>query len=135
MKYSYRAVERIPSDLTPGVVYHTDEFELAALLCACGCGHKITLLVPDSHQVWSKGGLATVRPSIGVFDAPCKSHFIVSAGRIDWLPPFTGAQASSIMRAQIARHVGNDPRPASWGQRFFDVCRWLRSNLAAFWRR
>jgi hypothetical protein len=111
--YYYQAVERIPKLLSDGVVYHNEEFQLAALLCACGCGHRITLLVPDSHQVSSKGGLATIRPSIAVCDAPCKSHYFVTAGKVEWLPAFTRAQASNLMRNQIARHASHDRRP-SW---------------------
>ena len=113
MIYSYQAVERIPKLLSDGVVYHNEEFQLAALLCACGCGHRITLLVPDSHQVSSEGGLATIRPSIAVCDAPCKSHYFVTAGKVEWLPAFTQAQASNLMRNQIARHASHDRRP-SW---------------------
>lgn len=113
MIYYYQAVERIPKLLSDGVVYHNAEFQLAALLCACGCGHRITLLVPDSHQVSSEGGLATIRPSIAVCDAPCKSHYFVTAGEVEWLPAFTRAQASNLMRNQIARHASHDRRP-SW---------------------
>ena len=113
MIYYYQAVERIPKLLSDGVVYHNEEFQLAALLCACGCGHRITLLVPDSHQVSSDGGLATIRPSIAVCDVPCKSHYFVTAGKVEWLPAFTRAQASNLMRNQIARHASHDRRP-SW---------------------
>ncbi len=66
MNFVYQAVERIPKQLKSGVIYHTEEFEVAALLCACGCGHRVMLLVPDSHQISSEGGMATVRPSIAV---------------------------------------------------------------------
>lgn len=117
MKYRYLLVDRIPKQMQEGVVYHTEEFELAGLLCACGCGHSITLLVPDSHQVWDEGGYATIRPSVGVFDAPCKSHYIISTGNVQWLPAFTGAQAANIMHAQIARHVAQDTKPTTWWQR------------------
>jgi len=113
MIYYYQAVERIPKLLSDGIVYHNKEFRLAALLCACGCGHRVTLLVPDSHQVSSEGGLATIRPSIAVCDAPCKSHYFVSAGKVEWLPAFTQAQANDLMRHQIARHASHDRRP-SW---------------------
>jgi Family of unknown function (DUF6527) len=114
MTYLYQSVDRIPDILRDGVVYHTEEFELAGLLYACGCGHRVILLVPDSHQVWDQNGLATVRPSIGVFDAPCKSHYFITAGVVEWLPASTGAQAASIMHAQIARHVARDVKPPSW---------------------
>ena len=105
MRFSYLAVERIPKQLSPNIVYHSEEFELGALLCACGCGHRVMLLVPDSHQVTSEGGMATVRPSIAVCDAPCKSHYYVNAGRVEWLPAFTDALATSVMRHQIDRHA------------------------------
>ena len=110
-------MDRIPIQMRPDVVYYTDEFELAGLLCACGCGHRITLLVPDGHEVLDDGGFATIRPSIGVLDAACKSHYIISAGHVQWLPAFTGAQAAKIMHAQIARHVARDAKPISWMQR------------------
>jgi len=114
--YTYQAVEHIPKILRDGVVYHNEEFQLAALLCACGCGHRITLLVPDSHRVSSEAGLATIRPSIAVCDAPCKSHYFVTAGKVRWMPAFTRKQASDLMCGQIARHASHDRRP-SWIER------------------
>jgi hypothetical protein len=39
-------------ELSAGVVYHNEEFELGTMLCACGCGHRVDLLVPDRHQVF-----------------------------------------------------------------------------------
>jgi len=108
MMYRYLAVERIPDELATGVVYHNEDFEIAALLCACGCGHRITLLVPDSHQILSESGLVTIKPSIAVCDADCKSHYYIVAGKVEWLPAFTGAQAHLVMRDQIARHADLD---------------------------
>jgi hypothetical protein len=112
--YSYSAVERIPKELRPGIVYHTKEFELGAMLCACGCGHRVDLLVPDSHQIYSEDGLATIRPSVAVCDAPCKSHYFISAGRVQWLRPFSEAHAKAVMHGQIARHASRDSRRRSW---------------------
>jgi len=131
MKYRYKLVPRIPAQMEAGIVYHTEEFELAGLLCACGCGHRVTLLVPDSHQVVDDGGYATIRPSVGVFDAPCKSHYVISAGAVQWLPAFTGAQASRIMHAQIARHSARDAKPASWRQEAWKAILALASKLRA----
>jgi len=117
VRYVYQAVERIPKPLSKGVVYHSEEFEVGALLCACGCGHRVSLLVPDSHQITSEGGMATVRPSIAVCDAPCKSHYHIRAGRVEWLPAFSDAMAVSVMRGQIARHAVCDAKRQSWGSR------------------
>lgn len=131
MKYRYQLVDRIPTQMREGVVYHTQEFELAGVLCACGCSHRITLLVPDSHEVWDEGGYATIRPSVGVFDAPCKSHYVISAGDVQWLPAFTGAQAAKIMHSQIARHVARDAKPVSCWQRAKTAVLGLLSKLRA----
>ncbi len=114
MNFVYRAAERLPKQLESGVIYHSEEYEVAALLCACGCGHRVTLLVPDSHQLSSEVGMATVRPSIAVCDAPCKSHYYITAGRVEWLPAFSNATAASVMRRQIERHAAFDVKPPSW---------------------
>jgi hypothetical protein len=131
--YAYQPVERIPKLLSDGVVYHNEEFQLAALLCACGCGHRITLLVPDSHQISSDRGLATIRPSIAVCDAPCRSHYFVTAGRVEWMPSFTQAQASSLMRNQIARHASHDRRP-SWIETLQAAWAWAAKRMRSLVR-
>jgi hypothetical protein len=64
MRFAYRAVERLPKQIDQSVLYHSKEFEVAAL--SCGCGHRVMLLLPDSRQVSAQDGLATVRPSISV---------------------------------------------------------------------
>jgi hypothetical protein len=119
VRFAYQAVERLPKQLGDGVLYHSEEFEVAALLCPCGCGHRVMLLVPDSHQVTSRDGMATVRPSISVCDAACKSHYIITAGQVEWLPAFSDAMASSVMRNQISRHAVRDLRQLSWIRRIW----------------
>lgn len=116
MKFVYQAVERIPKPLLSGVVYHSEEFQIGALLCACGCGHRVSLLVPDSHQITQEGGMATVTPSIAVCDAPCKSHYVISAGRVRWLPAFSDDMAAAVMRGQILRHEVRDKKMQPWWQ-------------------
>ena len=135
MKFVYQAVERIPRELQLGVLYHSEEFELAGLLCACGCGHRITLLVPDSHQVICEDGLATIRPSIAVCDGPCKSHYVVTAGRVDWLDAFSSAEATSLMNAQIARHAAKDAKPESWIDQVLSAVRRVLDRIESIFAR
>jgi Family of unknown function (DUF6527) len=138
VSFRYQAVEHIPKQLNNDVVYHSEEFEVAALLCACGCGHRVMLLVPDSHQVSSERGLATVRPSIAVCDAPCKSHYLITAGQVEWLRAFSDAIATSVMRSQIARHAALDAKRRPWGSRIraaiARACHKLKSILSTIWR-
>ena len=134
MIFSYLAVDRIPKGLRPGVVYHNPDFELGALLCACGCGHRVDLLVPDSHQIYSSNGLATVRPSIAVCDAPCKSHYVISAGQVEWLPAFSETHAKAVMQDQIARHASLDMQRLSWGHRLWRALIGLLDKVKTFFR-
>ena len=64
MQFVYLAVERIPRQRQPETLYHIEEFEVAGLLCTCGCGHRITLPVPDCHQMFCNDGLAIVRANL-----------------------------------------------------------------------
>lgn len=121
MKFVVRTVDRIPKQLEPGVVYHSEEFELAAMLCACGCGHRTTLLVPDGHQVTSQHGYATVRPSIGAWDSLCRSHYYLTAGDVEWMSAFSGTEVQALMQRQIARHIATDMRRPTWGDRLWNA--------------
>ncbi|GEO01894.1 MULTISPECIES: DUF6527 family protein [Sphingomonadaceae] len=135
MKFAYQAVDRIPKQLEPETVYHSEEFELAGLLCACGCGHRITLLVPDSHQVYCDDGFATIRPSIAVCDGPCKSHYVISAGQVEWLDAFSTEAAKSLMQKQILRHVANDAKPKSWIARLWKAALALADQIKSIFGR
>jgi hypothetical protein len=117
MTYVYKAVERIPKALSPGVVYHDAEFELAVLLCACGCGHRITLLVPDGHRISVEGSAPSITPSILVADGPCHSHYFITDGEVEWLQAFSPHQAEAVMLRQVARHVSADRASRSWWER------------------
>ncbi|MFC0590927.1 DUF6527 family protein [Novosphingobium aquiterrae] len=122
--------------LDAGVVYHSEEYEIGALLCACGCGHRVSLLVPDSHRVTSEGGFATIYPSISVCDATCKSHYVIRAGRVEWLPAFSDDVAKSVMRRQIERHSERErkPQPVSWRSRLASAVAWAFDKLKTILR-
>ena len=135
MKFAYQAVERIPKQLEPETVYHSEEFELAGLLCACGCGHRITLLVPDSHQVYCEGGLATIRPSIAVCDGPCKSHYFISAGQVEWLEAYSTDGARLLMQKQIVRHAFKDANRKSWAARLWSAVQRLFDQFKSMFGR
>lgn len=117
MKYVYEAVERIPRVLAPGVVYHNVEFEVAALVCACGCGHRISLLVPDGHRIDVEGDVPSITPSILVADAPCRSHYFITDGEVDWWPAMSARQAAAVMERQVERHVSADLAGRPWWER------------------
>ncbi|UWU14074.1 DUF6527 family protein [Rhizobium sullae] len=102
------------------------------MLCACGCGHRVSLLVPDSHQVTEQVGMATVRPSIAVCDAPCKSHYFITAGEVEWLRAFDPATSKAVMHKQIERHAQRDPTRLPFLQRVLAALGRAWTWLASF---
>lgn len=99
--------------------------------------HRVTLLVPDSHQLFSENGLVTIRPSIAVCDADCKSHYNITAGGVEWLPAFTGEQARLVMRGQISRHAALDKEQVTWLKRARRAMLQMARKIGAFlrWKR
>lgn len=128
MIYRFEKVERLPVALADSVVYVSEEFELAALKCACGCGHQVNLLLGDGHKVKDVGGLADVWPSIGVWDAPCRSHFWIEKGRVLWADQWSDVEIHSAMEHQLSRHQKATKVSKRWYERFVD---WL-ANLFRF---
>lgn len=135
MRYELRRVDRIPSKLEPGIIYHSEEYELGALLCACGCGHRINLLVPDSHRIFSDRGSVTVRPSILVADGACLSHYFITSGEVEWSYAFTSARARNVMQRQVARHVEADTKTVSTWVRLWSGVKGFAYSIGRILRR
>ena len=89
--FQLKRVRFMPRQLEPGLLYVSEEFEVAGHLCACGCGNKV--ITPLGQAEWSfedeKEG-PTLRPSIGSWQLPCKSHYWILAGKVrlaeQWTP-------------------------------------------------
>lgn len=79
-------MDRIPTDIEQGKLYVSRECKVAIHLCACGCGEKV--VTPIDEQGWrfsDNKGKASLSPSIGNFEFPCKSHYFVRDGKIVWV--------------------------------------------------
>jgi hypothetical protein len=135
MRYELRRVDRIPRLLEPGIVYHSEEYELGALLCACGCGHRINLLVPDSHRIFCDRGSVTVRPSILVADGACLSHYFITAGEVEWSYAFSRDHARNVMQRQVARHVEADMKAVPTWVRLWNGVKRFAGSIGRIFRR
>jgi hypothetical protein len=96
---------------------------MAALACACGCGHRVMLNLLDQHHLTIDGGLPTVTPSILVSDAPCLSHFFIRRGEVEWAQQWSNKTVDRVMQFQVQRHVEQDKsrkRKPSFGRRCVD---------------
>lgn len=108
MSYRVEHVDRLPEHLEEEIVYISEEYEVAALKCACGCGHKVTLLLGDGHEVREIEERADIWPSIGVWDAPCRSHFFIRNGQIRWADRWSEERIREAMESQLARHLSTE---------------------------
>ena len=104
MKIKLEHVHYMPKKLNPGVLYVSREFKTAAHLCACGCGTKIrTPLGPTEWTLSEAGGVPTLRPSIGNWQQACRSHYWISAGKIQWAEQWTSEQISKGRKQEEQR--------------------------------
>ena len=108
----YRIIEAktLAPRVGPFEFHYSQRFEMAALSCPCGCGHRVLLNLLDQHRLVIEGGLPTVTPSILVSDAPCLSHFYVSRGRVQWAQQWSKQTVDQVMQSQGRRHVEQDQR-------------------------
>jgi len=78
-------VQYLPKELEPGNLYVSEEFGVAGHLCPCGCGNKIiTPLGPTEWSFKAYRGKPTLYPSIGNWQLPCRSHYWINNGEIEW---------------------------------------------------
>jgi hypothetical protein len=83
----------MPQDLEPGILYYSAEFRVAGHLCPCGCGNKvITPIGPTDWSFSETNGQATLEPSLGNWQLPCRSHYWVRKARIVWAALWTDKQ-------------------------------------------
>lgn len=86
-----KKVKHIPHPLEQGVLYYSEEFQLANHLCACGeCKAETVTPVDDNPKHWqiieADPDGPTLHGSIGNFQMPCKSHYWITNGKIVWCP-------------------------------------------------
>lgn len=105
--FAYRKVEIIPEFLEPGILYYAPRYATAAHLCACGCGWEvITAIGPGHWRLYVTGGRVTLRPSIGNGSFPCRSHYFISNGHVNWASDYTNDMiAQARLRDNPRAHV------------------------------
>jgi hypothetical protein len=120
-------VQYVPKLLESGILYVADEFDIAVHLCACGCGSKITTpLGPAEWKVIENNGLPTLSPSVGNWQLPCRSHYLIIGGKTRWAGQWSEAQILAGRRAEETRretYYAARAHERKWWARFR---KWLR---------
>lgn len=114
-RLEYRFVEHIPEALQPGVLYVSMEYATAAHSCCCGCGEEVvTPFTPTDWKMTFDGETISLRPSVGNWTLPCRSHYVIDRGRVVEAGPWTDEQIEAERRrdrAAKALHYGQAPAP------------------------
>lgn len=92
-------VEFIPAsgDLRPSKLYISEVYLTAVHLCCCGCGREVvTPLNAAKWQLSRCSGGVSLRPSIGNWAFPCRSHYFITNNGVVWAEQFSDAQIASV---------------------------------------
>ncbi len=83
-------VDEIPTDLEEGRFYISIRYRTASHLCACGCGLKVvTPIRPPKWHLTYDGETVSLSPSIGRWQLPCRSHYVIRKNRVIWARPWS----------------------------------------------
>lgn len=131
MRFRLERVQTMPKLLEPGVLYVAQHYGAAAHLCACGCGSKIrTPLGPTEWTLKETPRGPTLHPSIGNWQKPCRSHYVISGGAVIWAGNWTDAQVAAGRRDERERlDAYFAARAAQRGGFIAAAWRWLKSLL------
>jgi|SRR5579871_420763 len=92
-RLDHRFVRHIPEQLEPGVLYISIEYATAAHSCCCGCGQEIvTPFTPTDWKMIFDGDTVSIRPSIGNWNLPCRSHYVIERNKVIEARPFSKKQ-------------------------------------------
>jgi hypothetical protein len=89
----------LPEVLADGVLYISDEFQLAAHKCCCGCGEDV--ITPLNEAQWSvmkRGSMVSLWPSVGNWKYACCSHYWITANQVIDAPPMTAPEIKLATR-------------------------------------
>lgn len=133
-------VDFIPEKLDEGVLYISRRYRTASHLCACGCGLEV--VTPLNPAKWSltenADGTVSMNPSIGNWGFPCRSHYFINRGRVQWAAAMSDAVISAVQardkgdanlyarRTRTARHIIADTVLEIWQS--------ARDVITGWWR-
>jgi len=119
-RFELEPVHLMPKDLESGILYVSKEFGTAAHLCACGCGSKVrTPLGPTAWTVKKTIRGPTLWPSVGNWQKPCKSHYLIVRGDVIWAGQWTDDQIVAGRAGEAARRESH--YAAKYGKKGFFV--------------
>ena len=68
-------------DMEDGKVYISEKYESSSHRCLCGCGELVVLPLKEPYGwniIKNDNGKVSFTPSVGNYQIPCKSHYIIT---------------------------------------------------------
>lgn len=102
----HRFVRSIPRELEGGILYVSMEYATVVHSCCCGCGEQVvTPLSPTDWRMIYDGESVSLMPSIGNWQLPCRSHYVIRRGRVIEAGPWSPEQVDAELRRDSAAKV------------------------------
>jgi hypothetical protein len=116
-KIRHEFVDLAPKALEEGVLYVSIEYAGAVHNCFCGCGNKVsTPIAPTGWRLTFDGDTVSLWPSVGNWDLPCRSHYVIERDMARWAGAMTReeiAAGRAADRRQEAAYYGQAPGTAA----------------------
>ena len=108
-RFDHEFVDHVPEKPAEGVLYVSMRYATVIHLCACGCGSEIvTPLDPTDYTLAYDGDTITLRPSVGNWRLPCRSHYFITKSRVHWAGDMTAEQiAAGRARDRYAKQLAS----------------------------
>jgi len=120
-------VKYVPKELEAGILYVATEFDVAVHLCACGCGTKVTTpLGPAEWRVTDSSSGPTVMPSIGNWQLPCRSHYLITSGTVRWAGQWSDERINAGRNSEQRRREAYYAARAQDRKWWVKLARWIR---------
>ena len=126
-------VTYLPAELSAGILYVSEEYGVAGHLCPCGCGTKVITPLGEAEWTFSeRKGRPTLQPSVGNWQLPCQSHYVIKDGQIRCAGPWSREQIERGRRAEEDRrraYYASRTRKRSVWKRLRDLVQRLLGRL------
>ncbi len=78
-------VKEITTDLKEGILYISEEYGTCIHKCCCGCQQEVVTPISKGHwKLLKDNDLVSLKPSIGNYQYPCKSHYFIQENKVIW---------------------------------------------------
>jgi len=119
MNIKLQRVHKMPPTLQPGILYVSEEYEIAMHICPCGCGWKVSTPLGPAEWKFNEGRRGpSLFPSIGNWQKPCQSHYWIKNGEIIWAPKWTQEEILEGRRREQEQSAA-----------YFEAREWGRKSL------